>query len=150
MKLITKDGIKFQLNANGTAVIMAYTGASTRIVIPETFQGFRVTGIEAGAFMDCYSLSYVSIPASITHIGQNAFKNCGRKETVDRDLGRAYTATSRRDLEYMFGYGYECYESRMMGGEDPVKITYDFTVAVTCGSYAERYCKENNIPCIVQ
>jgi len=34
------------------------------------------TKIEAGAFADCYSLTSVSLPSTLTYIGENAFSGC--------------------------------------------------------------------------
>ena len=65
---------------------------------------------------------------------------------VDEDLARAYTARCRRDLEEMFGYGYEYYESRMMSGENPEKVVAcEFAAVVGRNSYAEEYCRNNQI-----
>lgn len=142
---VTQNGISFRLRHDGTASVLGYTGNASSVTIPRQIQDHTVTGIEAGAFQNCYPLTHVAIPGSVTSIAQNAFQNCGRKEVVDEDLAQAYTARSRRDLEFMFGYGYEYYESRIMSGEDPVKVTYDFSATVSRDSYAEKYCKSNNI-----
>ena len=142
---VTQNGILFHLLEDGTASVQRYRGSASSVTIPKMVHGCKVTRIQAQAFQDCYDLSHVEIPNTITNIGTNAFKNCGRKETVDEDLSRAYTAHSRRDLEYMFGYGYEYYESRMIGGEDPVKVSYELTATVARGSYAEEYCRKNGI-----
>ncbi len=48
----------------------------TEIAIPSEFEGIAVTGISAEAFKDCTTLTSVTIPESITFIGENAFAGC--------------------------------------------------------------------------
>ena len=150
MSVFKNDGIMFRLNSDGTATVVGYTGSSSSVVIPEKVEGHPVTGISAAAFNNCQDVNRIQIPSSVICIERDAFKNCGCKKTVDKDLSFAYTATCRRDLEYMFGYGYEGYESRMRSGENPVKVTQDFTAVVNRGSYAESYCKQHSIRCIAK
>ena len=42
----------------------------------------RVASIDNGAFQDCYNLTSVSIPASVTSIGETAFLQCGTNATA--------------------------------------------------------------------
>ena len=144
-KLHSYNGIVFYLRDNNTAVLRGYTGKDSYVHIPNTAKGHTVTEIADRAFQDCTHVTNVYIPDSITQIGQDAFQNCGRKETVDADLARAYAAGSRRELEDMFGYGYEWYESRVIAGESIFQVDYNFTAIVTQGSYAEQYCRDNKI-----
>jgi len=162
------DGITYTLHTDGTMCIFDGSRARGEVVIPETIDGYPVTrirakafagndqltrvrisrsirSIEAEAFRDCYNLFDVEIPAGVAEIGTDAFKHCGRKE--DEDLSRGMTAHSRRDLEYMFGWGYEAVESKLIGYQMGVYdgYLYEMTATVARGSYAEAYCKENNI-----
>ncbi|MBQ2730893.1 MAG: leucine-rich repeat protein [Clostridia bacterium] len=50
--------------------------------IPSTLGGYPVTGIEGFAFNDCVGLSEISIPASITYIGYDAFSGCTELSAV--------------------------------------------------------------------
>jgi len=151
MNVFTENNIRFRLNSDGTASVELYIPPySSSVVIPEKVQGYPVTQIEALAFRGCHKVHRIRIPASVTCIESDAFKDCGRTETFDNDLARAYTATSRRDLEYMFGYGAESYESRLRSEESPVKATNDFTAIVIRGSYAEIYCEKHNISYIAE
>ena len=85
------DGIYYIYNDNnGTATVtyrsnldnykynkIAYTGS---VVIPNTvkykLKTYSVTSIDKYAFYGCSELTSITIPNSITSIGDNAFYNC--------------------------------------------------------------------------
>ena len=52
------------------------------VVVPEVVNGYTITEIGAGAFMNCEALTEVDIPESVTTIGTNAFRNTGLKKIV--------------------------------------------------------------------
>ena len=69
-----------QFDANGT-----YAGPS-QVILPEsvTHEGhtYAVTGIDASAFSGCSQLESVSIPVTVTSIGNFAFANCPNLQSV--------------------------------------------------------------------
>ena len=76
------DGICYNLNSEGktaevTSVEKKYSG---EVVIPSsiTVEGkeYTVTSIGYQAFYECYSLTSVTIPNSVTSIGVFAFRGC--------------------------------------------------------------------------
>ena len=77
------DGIKYTLLGKGVVGVVAInevTKYEGDIVLPETvtFEGisYTLTTICSGAFEQCYNLTSVSIPATITAIEKEAFYNC--------------------------------------------------------------------------
>ena len=60
---------------NGTITITGYAGSSADIVIPTTINGRSVTAIGDGAFLG-HGLTNLTIPESVTSIGQAAVGNC--------------------------------------------------------------------------
>ncbi|HWD18233.1 MAG TPA: leucine-rich repeat protein [Verrucomicrobiae bacterium] len=77
----------YSVNADGkTVTITDYTGLNSALVIPTNILGRTVTGIGASAFglAAAYDpgLSSISIPNSVTNIGEDAFANCFNLKTI--------------------------------------------------------------------
>jgi hypothetical protein len=62
----------YTTNPDSTITITGYTGGGCPSIIPDTINGLPVSGIGANAFM-LYGTSSVTIPASVTSIGDYAF-----------------------------------------------------------------------------
>lgn len=74
----------FEYGVNkGTATITKYKGAGGTVEIPATLGGYPVTGIQMQAFIECTSLKSVSMPESMTWIGDSAFAGCTGLEQVE-------------------------------------------------------------------
>ncbi len=68
---------------NGNVTITdCNTSASGEMIIPETIDGYPVKTIGDNAFKGCSALTSVTIPASITKIGSQAFYNCTNLKDV--------------------------------------------------------------------
>jgi|GEM_PF-2442639 len=65
--------IKFD---TATGTVTGYTGSPTTVDIPEQIANVDVTAIAANAFMGCVMFSSVTIPASVTSLGDAAFYSC--------------------------------------------------------------------------
>lgn len=50
--------------------------ASGNIVIASTYDGYPVSSISSSAFQDCFQLTSVTIPNSVTRIDRSAFESC--------------------------------------------------------------------------
>jgi hypothetical protein len=78
---------------DGTVTITRYNGSGGAVVIPDTINGFSVTGIGSGAFSGT-KLTSVTIPGSVTNIGSGAFRDCSNLVAITVDaLDAAYTST---------------------------------------------------------
>jgi len=70
---------QFTYVTNGDAVsitVTGYTGTNGSVVIPNTINGFTVTGVGMNAFNGNTSLISITIPSSVTSIGDEAFFGC--------------------------------------------------------------------------
>ncbi len=68
----------FQLSDSGDYYILkSGKGAAGDVTVPDKYMGVPVTEIAESAFLDCTTLTWVTIPDSITAIGRNALKNTG-------------------------------------------------------------------------
>jgi hypothetical protein len=61
---------------NGAITITGYDGDGGNVVIPDTISGLPVTDISVGAFYFVSGLTGITIPASVTSIGNQAFEEC--------------------------------------------------------------------------
>ena len=80
----TKKSGNYEYNIlkDGTAEIAKYNGKESKVTIPSTIGGKKVTSIGSEAFYYCTSLSSITIPNSVTSIGGNAFFGCSNLESV--------------------------------------------------------------------
>ena len=68
--------------SDNAATLVRYFGADSKVDIPAELGGKPVTEIGVGAFGFCSSLTEVTIPKSVTSIGEMAFYDCGALATV--------------------------------------------------------------------
>ena len=71
------QGLQFYIQDDGTYIV-AYGDAKylSNIVIPETYKGGKVVGIDNCGFEYCTNLTSITIPDSVTSIGDRAFYDC--------------------------------------------------------------------------
>jgi serine/threonine protein kinase len=67
---------------NGAITIAKYTGPGGAVTIPSTIKGLPVTGIGDNAFMNCTSLTNVTIPNGVISIGESAFRGCANLSSI--------------------------------------------------------------------
>ncbi len=76
--------LRYELDESGSESYYVVTGvkfqASTHIKIPAEHKGLPVKGIGGSAFNACYGLKTLTIPASVTKIGDTAYANTSLKK----------------------------------------------------------------------
>jgi len=92
MASITAVQGQYEYTVNGdntnTITITGYTGPGGAVVIPSTIDGLTITEIgqdcliNGGAFYECTNLTSVTIPTTVTRIGDFAFRFCYRLASV--------------------------------------------------------------------
>ena len=107
--------------SGGTVTITRYTGAGGAVAIPSTIDGLPVTRIGDFAF-DTTSVTSVSIPGSVTSIGDFAFQECA--SLTNATIPSAVTS---------IGEGAFSYCTKLTGGNIPNSVT-------SIGSDAFRNC----------
>ena len=78
---VSNNDFDFEVR-DGQAVVTAYTGEGTDVIIPDTFAGFPVTAIESFAFSQKKEIKNVVIPEGIEYIYHSAFENCSSLTSV--------------------------------------------------------------------
>ena len=88
----------YQIKSDGTISLKKYTGTEVNVTIPETYDGYKVTWINDGAFASNNSIKSVHIPKSITFIAEAVFADCDKltEITTNNDI---YGSTGSRNLQ---------------------------------------------------
>lgn len=66
----------YRTNADNTLTVTAYTGGDNNVLIPATIDGLPVSSIGTNAFSSDNNLEGLTISASVTNIGADAFEGC--------------------------------------------------------------------------
>jgi len=124
-----ENDFTYQCRPDGTAEVTHCHGWHSEKEIPETVSGYRVTSIGENAFPNGNCLS-LSIPASVTEI--KSLPEGFYEQRWDRP---------RFDMR-----------ENAMDIDEPVLVTnyYHVKIIVKPGSFAEQYCKNNNIRYVVK
>ena len=76
-------GLEFYLKEDGTYMVSNYTGSETDVVIPVKHDNKAVTEIGPSAFAYRSLITSITIPSSVTKIGDQAFYNCLSLTTIN-------------------------------------------------------------------
>ena len=97
MALADTAEFTFTLNAAGDGyVVSGYAGSSTSVTVPDWYKQKPVTEIGSGAFQGKTFITSVSMPDTITRIGEAAFKNCTALSNVTSYAASAEPPASDR------------------------------------------------------
>lgn len=127
----------------------AWCESIEKLKIPDT-----VKKIAEDAFLGCYSLERIDLPGSVEKIGKNAFYWCyALKEIVIPEgvceIGETAFEGCGALERVVLPVSLKKAKNLIRNGEPPKTIFNDcpnVTAVVTPKSYAEKYCKRNNIP----
>lgn len=97
------DDYFYILQDDGTARIIGYTGKANALTVPEELDGHAVTAIGKVAFSSSKGLKSITIPDSVSFIGDKAFDGCpgNLTLTVGRD-SYAKDYCIKNDLRYTY------------------------------------------------
>ncbi len=79
----SQNGITYSPNDNGATIKSVSKTIEGDIIIPDTINGYPVIAIEENAFSDCIGLTGITIPSSVTSIGDFAFSGCTSLKSVE-------------------------------------------------------------------
>lgn len=79
---ITEDGLAYKEDGDGIIITRCDNTNDAEIVIPQSIDGKRVTGIGDAAFYQLGNIESVRIPTGVTSIGENAFCWCSSLSDV--------------------------------------------------------------------
>ena len=76
-------GLSYELNADGSYTVVGLgTCTDSHVVIPQYYKDAKVTAIGRRAFYDCATITEITIPDTITEIGQQVFYKSSSLHTV--------------------------------------------------------------------
>ena len=81
-------------NGDGTVTVTGYTGRSEHVDIPHHLGRYKVRAIGTWAFNENSNIKSLTLPESITSIGDLAFENCSRLAHIDFDNNLTNISTS--------------------------------------------------------
>lgn len=78
----TADEFEYEI-LDGGAVITGYTGSSAEVVVPSELGGAPVTEVGFYAFEAQYDITSITLPETLTLIGEGAFMDCSSLESIN-------------------------------------------------------------------
>lgn len=81
----TSGDYSYTVLEDGTVEITDYLGSDSEVIIPTEIDGKLVTSINNSIFYTHFSLEKVTIPASVTYIGDHALRNSTTLKNIEVD-----------------------------------------------------------------
>ena len=82
------EGVLYQVSSDNTyAEVTGYEGTATEVKIAGTYNGLPVKSIANQAFYQNATITSVTIPDSVTSIGESAFEDCWLTSVYITDIG---------------------------------------------------------------
>ena len=77
------DKYEYEYNSNLNGIMIAkYNGSDKIITIPSKIDGYTVVAISDGAFLNCTSLTSITVPNSVRTMGSYAFSGCSSLKNI--------------------------------------------------------------------
>lgn len=142
------DDFYYAINAKNEITITGRNLFSSSFLdIPSTIEGKIITTIGKSAFEDS-SLKSITIPNSVTTIGELAFGNCNSLKSITiPDSVISIGAYAFYDCDSLTSITIP--DSVISIGVDAFDDCESITIQCNPGSYAEKYCKDNNLKCFI-
>ena len=135
-QILQSGGFSYVILDNGTVEISRWFGIETRLEIPSTLDGKKVTRVGDNAFSCCYiSLTAVTIPDSVSEIDANPFWSCDKLTSINVSPTHPYFATIDGVLYEKATKKLVCYPCAFTATE----FTIPQGIAVI-GNYAFSFC----------
>lgn len=81
------DGIQYNLKSDETYEVVGYNGSSKYLYVPEQHEGKAVTSVKTDAFANNKVIEYLSLPDTVSNVGNRAFKNCSNLKSINLGKG---------------------------------------------------------------
>ncbi|MDE7089305.1 MAG: leucine-rich repeat domain-containing protein, partial [Prevotella sp.] len=101
---ISSDGQYKYIKDGEDAKITIYLGSATNLILPETIDVYNVVSIEANAFVNKTHLQSITIPSSVSKIGEGAFGGCSSLKSMTLPFIGANKGNSSASASTLFGY----------------------------------------------
>lgn len=147
----------YTLNADGQAVVTRYNGRQTDVSLPWNIKGHMVGEIGRAAFAGNTTIESVKLPAGVTVIREDAFRDCAslrsvqmpsRLATIEDGAFLGCAALTEVALpESVAELGEACFDSRtkLIGGSDSIVAAYAQAVGLAyAGKAAETPAPRND------
>lgn len=123
----TEDGIR----------LTAYTGEGGAVILPDTIEGKPITTLGEGLFKDSETITALSIPESVTHIGKDLLTGCRTIKVLRTPQLGATRAPEDGFLAYFFGADtYEAMGFKVPSSLDTV-ILLDTVTTIAKGAFLD-------------
>ena len=139
-KTVNKNGFSFDVGEKSVAVV-SYTGKAKKVRIPAKVDSLPVTKIYNECFWQVRTMTSLSIPDSVTEIGESAFNECtGLKKLV---LPGELRKIGNSAFWYCTNLRTVVLDSKVSKiGKDAFRGCENVTVYVVAGTRAETHLKK--------
>ena len=79
---IETDLYKYGKKIDGTLSVSKYLGSETDVIIPETYNGMKITSLASNAFDGKNRIKSITLPADLAKINSYCFKGCTQLESI--------------------------------------------------------------------